>query len=205
MRNSTNQTSARLIFAVLANAGVAACSSSIVVEGDFPAALVEPLPVRMGLILDRELTNYEHHEEVPQQATWTVQLGSANAAMFTRLFESMFLKAEAVDDVPLGPGDEFLLDGVLRPELERFEFEVPIGQKDEFVEVWLQYILRLYEPDGAVIAEWPVSGYGKAELGQKEAALNRATIVAMRDVGAAISTTFSERPRVGYWLQERSR
>jgi hypothetical protein len=67
----------------------------------------------------------------------------------------------------------------------------------------MQYRLMLYEPDGELVTEWPVSGYGKAELDNKEEALNRATIVAMREVGAAISTRFVEQPGVEYWLQER--
>jgi len=92
---------------------------------------------------------------------------------------------------------------VLRPELERFEFDVPLGEKDEFVEVWMQYLVRLYETDGQLVTEWPVSGYGKAELGNRENSLNRATVVAMREVGAVISTKFSEQPEVQYWLQER--
>ena len=108
-----------------------------------------------------------------------------------------------MSELPLTSTDLYRLDGVLRPELEKFEFEVPIGQRDEFVEVWMQYRLRLYEPDGALVTDWPVSGYGKAELGKKEEALQQATIVAMREVGAVISTRFAEQPEIEYWLQER--
>lgn len=190
---------------VVASAGglLAACSSSVFVEADFPQPLVEPLPIRMGLILDEALIDYVHYEEIPQQATYTIQIGDANALMMDRLFQSMFAAIESVDDLPLTQIDSFRIDGVLRPELERFEFDVPIGERDEFVEVWMQYLLRLYETDGELVAEWPVSGYGKAELGNKEAALNRATVVAMREVGAVISTKFAEQPEVQYWLQER--
>jgi hypothetical protein len=107
-------------------------------------------------------------------------------------------------DVPDLPVESSRLDGVLRSALEKFEFDVPIGERDEFVEVWMQYRLSLYQPDGELVTEWPVSGYGKAELsGNRELAVHRAAIVAMREVGATISTKFAEQPEVNYWLEEK--
>lgn len=181
-----------------------ACSSAVVVESRFPTPLVEPLPVRVGLIFDDELYDYIHSEDIPQQATWTIDLGDANVAMLQPLFESMFLEAPTLDDLSLANAQQELLDGVLRPVLEKFEFDVPIGQRDEFVEVWMQYKLNLYRPDGRLVAEWPVSGYGKYELdGKRTEAVERAAIVAMREVGATISTKFAEQPDISYWLEER--
>ncbi|MEE8093742.1 MAG: hypothetical protein V3T47_05840 [Gammaproteobacteria bacterium] len=191
------------LLGVLAVIYLVGCTSVVTVEADFPVPLVEPLPVRVGLLFDEALTNYEYFEEIPQQATWTIYLGTANELMLNVLFDTMFLETRPVDQMPLTSTDLFRLDGVLWPQLEKFEFEVPIIKRDEFVEVWMQYRLRLYEPDGALVVEWPVSGYGKAELGNREAALHQATVVAMREVGAAISTRFAEQPQVEYWLQER--
>ncbi len=203
MRKSRHCCVATGLLGVLAGTYLLGCSSVVTVEADFPTPLVEPLPVRVGLIFDEQLTNYEYYEEIPRQATWTIHLGHANELMLGALFDTMFLETRAVDKMPLTPTDRNYLDGVLRPELEKFEFEVPIIKRDEFVEVWMQYRLTLYETDGALVAEWPVSGYGKAELGNREKALQQATIVAMREVGAAISTRFAEQPQIEYWLQER--
>ena len=68
----------------------------------------------------------------------------------------------------------------------------------------MQYQLDLYEPDGELVTEWQVSGYGKAEMGRtkKNQAVSRAAVNAMREVGATISTRFAEQPQVGFWLQE---
>ncbi|HEY8521694.1 MAG TPA: hypothetical protein VIN61_16610 [Gammaproteobacteria bacterium] len=185
-----------------AAAWLSACSSSVVVQSTFPTPLVEPLPLRMGVIMDDDLVNYIHAEDVPQQSTWTIDLGDANVALLEPLFESMFLETRVVEGLPAsGMG----LDGVLHPALEKFEFDVPIGERDEFVEVWMQYKLTLYEPDGTMVAEWPVSGYGKAELrGKREEAVHRAAVVAMREVGASISTKFAAQPQVSYWLEEKT-
>jgi hypothetical protein len=179
------------------------CSTSIWVEADFPRPLVEQLPVSMGLILDDDLLDYVHYEELPRQAAYTIQIGEANELMLVQLFESMFTDLTEYNEFPLIQPDSVEIDGVLWPELERFEFDVPIGQRDEFVEVWIQYLVKLYETDGQLVTEWPVSGYGKAEMIDREVALNRAIVVAMREVGATISTKFTDQPELQDWLQER--
>jgi hypothetical protein len=183
---------------------LAGCSSSVIVESNFPTPLVEALPVTMGVIFSDELHNYIYSEDIPDQSTWTIALGDANVAMFEPLFDSMFDETRMVSDVPVDLTTTGPLDGVIRPALEKFEFDVPIGERDEFVEVWMQYKLTLYEPDGEVVTEWPVSGYGKSELERdREGAVLKAAIVAMREVGATISTKFAEQPQVVYWLGER--
>jgi hypothetical protein len=183
---------------------IGACSSAVVVESRFPTPLVERLPVRVGLIFDEELYNYIHAEDIPQQSTWTIDLGDANVAMLEPLFQSMFMAAPTLTDMAAASAQRDELDGILQPELEKFEFDVPIGQRDEFVEVWMQYKLKLYRPDGQLVTEWPVSGYGKYELsGKRTDAVERAAIVAMREAGATISTKFAEQPDISYWLEER--
>ncbi len=187
---------------LLAGALSIGCSSEVVVESKFPTPLVEPLPVRMGVIYSEELHNYIYTEQLPEQSVWTIDLGDANLAMLQPLFSQMFRETREVSSVPTSATDG-QLDGVLEPNLAKFEFDVPIGERDKFVEVWMQYDLTLYEPNGDKVVTWPVSGYGKAELGRnREEAVQRAAIVAMREVGATISTKFADQPQVSTWLGE---
>ncbi len=202
MANKSNLKSIRYLMGMVTIA-LTACSTSIWVEADFPQPLVDRLPVRMGLILDDELLDYVHYEELPRQAAYTIQIGEANELMLGQLFQSMFLNVEEFYEFPNIQPEMEDIDGILWPVLDRFEFDVPVGQRDEFVEVWMQYLIRLYDPDGQLVTEWTVSGYGKAELLNREQALNRATVVAMREVGATISTKFSDQPDVQDWLQDR--
>jgi hypothetical protein len=184
---------------LFAAAALAGCSASVVVQSDFPAPLVEALPVRMGVIFDDELHNDIYYEELPQHAAWTIDMGDANVGMLEPLFTGMFSQIELIDSVDSAAAAS--VDGVLQPKLEKFEFDIPIGQRDEFAEVWLQYALTLYQPDGAVVHRWTVSGYGKAELVRdREAAVERAARVALRDVGATIATQFTEQEPFRYWL-----
>lgn len=198
LRQSRNLAASLSLFV---GAGLAGCSSSVVVQSDFPAPLVEPLPVRMGVIFDEELHNYIYYEELPQHAAWTIDIGDANVGMLEPLFGGMFSEIELIDSVDDAAAAN--VDGVLFPKLEKFEFDVPIGRRDEFAEVWLQYALTLYEPDGNVVDRWTVSGYGKSELERdQEEAVKRAAIVALRDVGATIATKFSDQQPIKYWLGE---
>ncbi|HMB73218.1 MAG TPA: hypothetical protein VKQ06_06575 [Gammaproteobacteria bacterium] len=179
------------------------CSSAVVVDSSFPTPLVEPLPARVGLFFSDELYDYIHSEALPQQSTWTIDLGDANVAMLEPLLRTMFVETRTLDTLPLSAADRADLDGVIVPVLEKFEFDIPFGERDEFVEVWMQYQIGLYRTDGQVVLEWPVSGYGKFETGGKRVeAVEQAAIFAMREVGATISTKFAEQPDVGYWLEE---
>jgi len=188
--------------ALATGAVLAGCSSSVIVESKFPSPLVEALPVKMGILIPEELYNYIYTEEIRDESLWTIALGDANVAMFKPLFAKMFQETHNVDRVPVA--DQTSLDGVLKPTIEKFEFDIPINEKNKFVEVWIQYQLTLFEPDGNTVVTWPVSGYGKHELGHsKEDAVQRAAITAMREVGAAIATKFAQQPQVKNWLAEK--
>jgi hypothetical protein len=178
------------------------CASQVIVESSFPSPLVNPLPVRMGIIIPDDLYNYVHTEDVPGQSLWTIALGDANVAMIEPLFKRMFESTRSVTGLPVTGAD---LDGVVQPMLEKFEFDVPVGERDKFVEVWMQYQITLFEPNGDTVYRWPVTGYGKSELGRDRAdAVQRAAIVAIREVGATISTKFAEQPQVKQWLGEKA-
>lgn len=184
-----------------AGACLTSCGGSqVIVESTFPTPLIESLPVRMGIVIPDELYNFIYTEDIPDQSLWTIALGDANVAMLEPLFKAMFRETRDVESLALAAGDRSL-DGVIEPKLDKFEFDVPAGERDEFVEVWLQYQITVYEPGGGTVIEWPVSGYGKSELiRDPEDAVQRAAIVAMREAGATISTKFTEQPQVKQWL-----
>ncbi len=179
-------------------------TSAVTVSPDFPTPLIEPLPLRVGLILDDELRQYEHFEQLPRQASWTIRLGDANVAFLAPLFDTMFAETRSVTETTFAQALGSL-DGVIRPTLEAFEFEVPVStdRNEQFVEVWMQYNLELYDRNGELVIDWPVSGYGKAAMSRsRERSVSQATTIAMRDVGAAILTRFLEQPQVTFWFEE---
>ena len=154
----------------------------------------------MGIIIPAELYNYIYQEEIRDESLWTIALGDANVAMLDPLYSKMFRETRKVSAVPT---DESL-DGVLKTTLEKFEFDVPVNEKNKFVEVWIQYQLTLFEPNGNMVVVWPVSGYGKHQLGHsRQDAVQKAAVTAMREVGAAISTKFAQQPQIKVWLAEK--
>jgi len=186
---------------VAAGACLAGCGGSqVIVESTFPRPLIEPLPVSMGVVIPDELYNFIYTEDIPDQSLWTIALGDANVAMLGPLFQGMFQQTKEIESLAAASADS-TLDGVIEPKLEKFEFDVPQGERDEFVEVWLQYQITVYEPNGGTVVQWPVSGYGKSELlRDAEDAVQRAAIVAMREAGATIATKFVEQPQIKEWL-----
>lgn len=196
----TSKILAGLTAATLALSG---CTAAVVVESEFPAPLVEPLPVAVGLFYEPRLRNFIHAEALPRSSTWTIDLGDANVAMLDPLYRTMFSSTRELESLPPSPSDAAAVDAVLTSTIEQFQFDVPRSTRDEFVEVWLQYRLQLLD-DGDLIVEWLVPGYGKAEIdGNREEAVQRAAVVAMREAGARISTQFSQQPRVKDWLEAK--
>jgi len=182
---------------------LAGCTSSVVVESDFPTPLVDRLPISIGLYFEPDLRDFIHAEALPRSSTWTIDLGDANIAMLEPLFDEMFEATREFQDFPPSPSDSASVDGVLRSTLQDFQFDVPRSSRDEFVEVWLQYRLQLLKPNGEVVIEWEVPGYGKAEIdGNREDAVHRASITAMREAGARISTQFTLQPQISDWLED---
>ena len=98
------------------------------------------------------------------------------------------------------------VDGILAPTIDEVQFAIPDQTGGEFYEVWIRYRLKLLGTDGALLGEWPVIGYGKANqrnygaIDQKETALNEATIWALRDAAAWLSFQFPDQAEVQTWL-----
>jgi hypothetical protein len=195
--------SSRNLRLVLAPFAVAGCTSAVVIESDFPTPLVEELPVSIALYYDPALRDFIHAEALPRSSTWTIDLGDANLAMLDPLYSSMFAATREIESLTPSPADTASIDGILSSALNEFQFDLPNATRDEFVEVWLQYRLELRKPDGETIFEWEVAGYGKAEIDRdREDAVHRASITAMREAGARISTQFRLQPQISGWLED---
>lgn len=180
------------------------CSASVPIEADFPTPLIEPLTMRVGVLLDEALSSFQHDEELPFSSTWSIQMGNAHIAMFNPLFASMFTHTESVTAIPVDALEHQSLDVVIKPVVDKFEFDIPQGSDAKFVEVWVRYHLQVYQPDGTFVMEWPVVGYGKAQTGRmgNEGSLHRAAVRALREVGANVATEFATQPELSPWLEE---
>lgn len=163
------------------------CSSTVTMEmPTIPEPRIEKIPVTVAVRIPVEFQDFVHTEEVLGKDTWTIHLGSSNAAFFTQLFGYMF---DSV--IILGPEDDprdHQFDALIEPSIEGFEFSVPSQSQTNAFAVWIRYRLAVFDSAGNRASNWTVSAYGKSEkegLGGSDS-LRRAAILAMRDAAALI-------------------
>ncbi len=178
--------------------------AAVQVEGDFPKPLIVASPVHVGLVLDDALITYVHTETIEKAGEWSVDVGPMQPKLFRSVFGAMFTDVTEVATIADGAG----LAGVLVPRIDKFQIAVPAQTRNDFYEVWIRYVIALYDAGGSPIVEWPLTAYGKTskeEFGPLESAdepgMRAATMTAMRDAGAFLALRFPTLPEVQRWLR----
>jgi hypothetical protein len=177
--------------------------ASVSVPPVLPVPLVDKIPLTMGYHLSEDLLGYVHEESLEDSGDWTIEFGSAQATMFDNLLTGMFEAAVPV----AGPGGSGqAVDGVLVPSIEEVQFSTPDQTRSDYFEVWVRYRMRLHGRDGALVGEWPLTAYGKANarnygMNSREPALQAAALAAMRDAMAFFTVQFRTVPAVQAWLK----
>lgn len=176
------------VFAALILTGLAAgCSSNVIMQdATIPVPLTSKIPITVGLRMPEDFYSYVHEEQVYGRDEWSIDLGDSNAAFFRQLFGHMFdtVTLLKVDDDPKNMD----IDALIEPSIDAFEFSVPAQSNTEAFAVWVRYRLKVYDREGKLVSNWPVSAYGKSQTSSlsNSEALQRAAILAMRDAAALI-------------------
>jgi hypothetical protein len=170
----------------------------------FPVPLMQQLPVRMGLFLPEELSNYQFRQDLGDAGVFEIEIGPAQKAMFTNLLTGMFVKVLPASDPTTF--DTLQADAVLVPRIAEMQFSTPQQTRTDYYEVWIRYDMALYDQDGTVIAQWPLTAYGKANtqnylLASTSPTLTQAALNACRDAMAFFTVQFQTLPGVQQWLQ----
>ena len=142
--------------------------------------------------LPENFEHFVHEEEVLGREQWKIDLGRSNAIFFTQLFGYMFETVKVLE--PGQDVDSVEFDALLEPSIDAFEFSVPNQTKTDAFAVWIRYRIKVYDREGALVLDAPVSAYGKAlttTLGGSKA-LQNAAILAMRDAAALMIMKFDE-------------
>ncbi len=186
---------------------LSACGpTKVVVQGNFPPPLMDPLPVTLGVWYGEDFAGHEFFDEAKGRAesSWLVQTGDAQVQMWDTLLGGMFANLVHMKGQP-GPGQmNQVVDGVLVPHVEELQYTIPTQTNIKVYEIWMRYRFELFSVRGERIAEWTMSAYGKtptAFLRSDQAAVNLAAVVALRDAGANFATGFTRVPEVQQWLQ----
>jgi len=178
-----------------------ACGPSRVsVPEQFPVPLVEKLPLAVAARLNDALLGYTHTEELESGKEWNIELGTAQSALFRNLLAGMFARSEVLEGEGSGQ-----FDAVLVPSIEELQFTTPDQTKTDYFEVWIRYQMKLYDADGTLIADWPLTAYGQSNarnfgMQGQEPALQAAALAACRDAMAFFVVQFRTIPAVEAWL-----
>jgi hypothetical protein len=176
---------------------LSACASSVTLKTPtIPEPLLEQIPISVGLRMPANFQKFVHEEKVYGREEWSIDLGRSNAALFEQLLAYMF-----ADVTVLGPDDDpqlLPLDAVIDVSIDAFEFSTPDQSNTEAFAVWIRYRLKVYDNEGNMTSNWPVSAYGKSQttaMGGSDA-LQRAAILAMRDAAALMIMKFDNVTRI---------
>lgn len=206
---SANRTSRFVLLATMALLGlVVGCGPAhVIVEGKFPAPLIEPLPITLGVWFGDDFATHEFFDESTSrnESSWIVTTGAAQLQMWDTLLAGMFvnvvqLKAQPMQDQPI-PN----VDAVLIPHIEELQYAIPKHTQIKVYEIWMRYRFELVSADGNPIAAWGMTSYGKtptAFLQSDQDAVNLAAVMALRDAGANFATQFTRVPAIQDWLRE---
>jgi hypothetical protein len=174
------------------------CGTHVAVREPFPRPVMQKLPFSVGLYLGDAFVNHVHRETLPGGRDWSIDLGEANATLFRQLVTGMFEEVAPVQRLAAGGA----LDAVIRPSIEDYQFSTPQQSGTDYFEAWIEYRMHVYSPRGKLVAEWPVTAYGRSPaefLGANDALLE-ASVRAMRDAAAAVVLGFAQRPAVRAYL-----
>jgi len=176
---------------------ISGCGSNVTLDTPtIPTPLLEQISMSVGLRMPENFEHFLHEEKVYGREQWSIDLGRSNAALFEQLFRFMFTNVKV-----LGPDDDpqlLPLDALIEPSIDEFEFSTPEQSSTDAFAVWIRYRLKVYDREGNLVSNWPVSAYGKSlttTMGSS-AALQRAATLAMRDAAALMIMKFDNVTRI---------
>ncbi len=177
----------------LAASLVAGCGSSVRLDPPtIPVPLIDKIPMSVAVRIPNQFENFVHEEQVLGREEWSIDLGRSNAKFFTQLFGYMFDQVTIITEADEIPSSG--IDALIEPTIDAFEFSVPNQTKTDSFSVWIRYRIKVYDSEGELIANWPVSAYGKSlttAMGGSDA-LQRAAVLALRDAAALLIIKFDD-------------
>lgn len=182
------------------------CTNNMKVTGTFPKPLIASLPQPVGIIYDNDFRNYVYTETSDDRGKWIIDAGAAQVDLFNTVIPELFDHVEELTAIPSAdtPANVKL---VLYPKIIDFQYSVPRETKFTIYEVWLKYNLSVYDAQGAMVADWILTAYGKtptAFMQTDEDAMNAAIMVALRDLGANLSIGTRRVPEIRAWLERNT-
>lgn len=173
-------------------------STSIQLDTNFPQVLAQPRPISAAIVFEESFSNYS---AAPNQYT-SMAIGNAQVELFKNAFTGLFDPVEFVSAEQEIQGQPSL---IIRPAVREVQLSTPSENYLNVFEVWVKYNLEIRTADGEVLTTWFMPTYGKtpeSSMASKSAAIEKATITAIRDAGAKLHLDFYQIPALKNWLAQ---
>ncbi len=182
---------------VLAVTALCACAGPVEVTSEYPAPIVEPLPYRVGYLLDFDFRNYQFTDQDNKKISFS--LGPQQSALFENVLSAVFAQAQPVESIEASG-----FDLLLQPKLVEYAYLSPEDTASKFYAASMKYQVRIYDANGSLLGYWPLVAYGKSRdrLLKGNESLAEATSLALRDAAAALSTRFRAAVEKQDWQQD---
>jgi len=200
------QSIARALCATLCALVLAGCGvSKVVIEGSYPSPNVAKLPLTLAVVYDEPLRSFSYIEySETGTEEFNIASGESHVALFDAVLPAMF--QSVVQVASLEDAEALGVDAIFVPAIDEFQLALPYKTKLDVYEVWIRYNLRFLTGDGAPIADWVLTSYGKTpteSMRTADSAINDAAVVALRDLASSFSLSFAQVPEVRDWLASR--
>ncbi len=216
-----------LIFLVII--GLHGCTFTEEIETPtLPLALIEPLPIKVGVYFDDAFKNYQYKTLLdPSEESIKIEInfGSSNVELFSNVFAQSFETIVVVDQWPYGQSDEADLDALIRPMiLEVYssadiygptllgsglnhlieDVLTPVGPP---ISSSISYQFEFVEPNGPPIVLWNISDTTTTTppvfSGSLPSSRARVLEEQMRLIAARFLAEFPQQPEVRDWLRNK--
>lgn len=196
----------KIIFIISIIIPLCSCANKLIVSGDFPTPLIQPMPYSVGIHYSPNFNNYIYEENAEDRDKWIIHNGSAQTKQFNNVLTAMFDNVQIIENLPNInlPSNN---DLIIVPYIHDFQYTMPRETKIKVYEVWLKYQIKILNSNGEVIADWVLTSYGKtpsAFLQSDEEAMNQAVIMSLRDAGISLSLKFENIPEIRRWLSNNT-
>lgn len=183
------------LFFGIASLLLAGCGAvQIAPEPSLPRALVNAVPVQVGLLLTPEQANFSH-TETRAGVEWQVELGAGHRLLAREVFGGLFGGLQEFTSLEEARATQGLAV-IMEPLIEQYSFATARETGGEYVAVTIRYRINVFNPAGELHDELSLTGYGTsfAEGLGSGPPIEQATRSAMRDAAARFLTQFSSLP-----------
>jgi O-antigen/teichoic acid export membrane protein len=183
---------------------LSACSTSLVVTGNYPKPITHRIPLNAGLFFDTTFSNYKYFEQ-QGSVSLEMSMGAAQIQLFEQVSAGLFNSSQRISNPSHQVSSN--IDMILVPKVAQVQVATPKQTKLKVYEVWIKYNLQVFSGTGTPIADWIMTAYGKTPsrtMTSDSDALNLASVAALRDAGARLVTGFDKVPDIRSWLEQHN-